>query len=186
MKNETFSDILIRLGPTILGVKPAELLNIRINGDLDKCKKCINNYPQINYLQIKKLEKVPRMQVLFFHKNTLEKTLTEKVNKDFLIGLGYPRIFTRESYLNILKERLNSEQFPHEIGVFLGYPLKDVLGYMGKYPWKLVRIKGWRYYGSEKLSRLYYEKFKKSKEDFRSFISGLDSPEDFYDFIKSD
>jgi len=47
--------------------------------------------------------------------------------------------------LHQLRERLQSGAFPHEIGIFLGYPLKDVLAFMGQIrlafscqgPWKI-------------------------------------------------
>lgn len=182
-KKNNFLEILVRLGPIIWGVKPAEILNIKLGHDLEKCKKCFKNYSKVEFIEIKKLEKYPRMQVLFYHKLLLQKTLCKKVNLDFLIKLGYPSKPKINIYINILKEKLRSKEFPHEIGVFLGYPLKDVLGFMGECPLELVAIEGWRYYGSKKLSELQYKKVRKAREDFRLFLRGLDHPEEFYNYL---
>ena len=54
-------EILIKLGPTILGVKPAEILNIKLGTVLDKCKKSMSNYPKIDFLEIKEMVKYRRM-----------------------------------------------------------------------------------------------------------------------------
>ena len=58
------------------------------------------------------------MQVFFYHKEALSKILSQKVNRDFLVNLGYPAEFNLHRYLQILKEKLLSEEFPHEIGIF--------------------------------------------------------------------
>ena len=58
---------------------------------------------------------------------------------------GYPDPANLENSLAELRSRLTGGGFPHEIGVFLGYPLKDVLGFMGwarlpftcQGPWKI-------------------------------------------------
>ena len=49
---------------------------------------------------------------------------------DFLAGEGYA-LGTADALLNQLADRLCCEgEFPHEIGVFLGYPLADVIGFI--------------------------------------------------------
>ena len=61
--------------------------------------------------------------------------------------MGYPREYNVETYLDELINRLESKEFPHEIGIFLGYPLKDVLGFMGYGKKELTEVKNWRIYG---------------------------------------
>ena len=48
-KRDEFIEILIKLGPTILGVKPAEIINIKLGTLLDKLKECMGNYPKIDF-----------------------------------------------------------------------------------------------------------------------------------------
>lgn len=49
---------------------------------------------------------------------------------EFLTEFGYSGLDAKDS-LSRLKSRLEqSDSFPHEIGVFLGYPLDDVIGFI--------------------------------------------------------
>lgn len=67
----------------------------------------------------------------------LQRQIAQKDTAAFLTALGYPPE-SAEDCLNRLSLRLWSRgDFPHEIGVFLGYPLHDVLGF--------IRNRGQRY-----------------------------------------
>ncbi|SMB96549.1 Protein of unknown function [Desulfonispora thiosulfatigenes DSM 11270] len=163
--NET--NIIFKLiGATIMGVKPAELINVKIGQGFENCKNALVNYPEINLMEIKELKREPRMQVFFYHKTVLEEVFMKKCNQNFLYNMGYNLQNSLVDNLEILRSRLQKEEFPHEVGLFLGYPLKDVLGFMGMYPLEFVGARGWRYYGSLELSQSYYNKYQKAKESF--------------------
>jgi len=168
-KDKDFQEVLIRVSPTILGVKPAEILNVKL-GSLDKCRRCFQGFDDIKFIEIRDFPRISRRQLLFYHITCLEQVLTQKAIQKFLQQLGYPFSFNMELYLDILISKLQSCIFPHEIGVFLGYPLKDVLGYMGLTSLKLVNVKGWQYYGNGKSSILQYKRFCKAREVFRCFL----------------
>ena len=60
----------------------------------------------------------------------LERELKRTQVVQFLSNYGYVDM-ELESALEHLKERTNGcLEFPHEIGVFLGYPLEDVVGFI--------------------------------------------------------
>lgn len=49
----------------------------------------------------------------------------------FLAARGYGEFITAENALDMLRARIGvNGEFPHEIGLFLGYPLHDVLGFI--------------------------------------------------------
>lgn len=58
-----------------------------------------------------------------------------------------------------LAERLKGGDFPHEIGLFLGYPVEDVIGFIEKRECKLSGA--WKVYGDEELARRTFAKYKK-------------------------
>lgn len=185
--NDLKFDILEKLGATIMGVKPAEILNVKNNESLVICKNFINEHPELGYLRIRKMQKEGRIQYIFFHKTCIEKTLNRKEKLEFLRDLGYPDKFSVKAYLNFLKVRLCSEDFPHEIGLFLGYPFKDVLGFMGKTSLRLVTVKGWRYYGNATSSLKKYNTFKSAKENFKKYLYSLSLGEKLVDWrLKND
>ena len=58
--------------------------------------------------------------------------LKAKASESFCCTYGYDTS-NLEACLERLKERIaQCEEFPHEIGMFLGYPLEDVRGFIEK------------------------------------------------------
>ena len=64
--------------------------------------------------------------------------------------------------LRRLSERIHTaESFPHEIGLFLGYPLEDVLGFI-QYGGKRSKCTGfWQVYGDVQGAQRVFERFRK-------------------------
>ncbi|MCK4258625.1 MAG: DUF3793 family protein [Halanaerobiales bacterium] len=175
--NQYLFRLIDLIGATLVGVKPAELINIPINkhgvksSDWEECRFCLLRHKEI---KVKKINKENRKQVLIYHSASLDQTLSKPINLKILRRVGYPSKYSLEGYVNNLLRRLNSDEFPHEIGIFLGYPTKDVIGFMGHPSLKLVKTKGWQYYGNEKISKKRYESFlharRKVLESIYSFI----------------
>ncbi|NLT95334.1 MAG: DUF3793 family protein [Clostridia bacterium] len=172
LADREFQELLVKLSPTIIGVKPAELINIKF-GALEKCRRYFGPFTDFKYMEIRDFTRLGRKQLFFYHRQCLMEVLNNEENKKFLIKLGYPSAFDINHYLAILAKKLQSNSFPHEIGIFLGYPLKDVLGYMGLSSQKVIKVKGWRYYGDESLSLLQYNKFLKARDVFKVFLDNL-------------
>lgn len=83
---------------------------------------------------------------------SLEGLLAERKVRNFLHKAGYDEFNDYGDALEELKRRLEKTNFPHEIGLFLGYPLKDVAGFLG---WANLPISGqsaWRIYGDPQKS----------------------------------
>ena len=84
-------------------------------------------------------------------------------------------VYTSRLFLTDLKyiliDKLNSKDFPHEIGIFLGYPLKDVVGFMGYGNYKFYKTKYWKIYGDPEISDIVYNNFLKDRKAMRHIIS---------------
>lgn len=165
---------LERIGATILGVKPAELLNIPLDQGKDEnsfwrqCKLCLVQYPEVRFRFIKKQKN--RHLVLFYHRAALDQHLQKKGHLRLLRSFGYPEDYTLDCYLEHLANKFLENDLPHEVGIFLGYPLKDVLGYIGHPSLKLSKIKGWNYYGDVSLSEIKYENYRSARNEVRKMI----------------
>ena len=105
----------------------------------------------------------------------------EKLNADlkrrgvpeFLQQYGYKE-FTAEYGIEVLKSKFaKSEVFPHEIGLFLGYPLDDVIGFIEN-AGKNSKCSGcWKVYCNECETMKLFSQFKKCKDVYlRLFLQG--------------
>ena len=85
----------------------------------------------------------------------------------------YKHINNFEEYMKELVLRLESEEFPHEIGIFLGYPLKDVLGFMGYGNKEFVEVCSWRIYGDKEISQKVYNRFVRDKIKMHELVEKM-------------
>ena len=91
---------------------------------------------------------------------------------------GYPVLANRPlnlvALLSHLKKRLSqSEGFPHEIGLFLGYPLEDVIGFC-RHKGEGCKLCGyWKVYGDVESARKSFALFDRCRELlFSHLLSG--------------
>ena len=172
--------ILEMIGPVILGSKPAEIINVPGSREEKEVKlsqiiSFFNNCSRITYIIITTHDGGKR--VLFVNEKSMEKVLSNKRCINFLKFVGYPSDFELDTYIRELVYRLKLQEFPHEIGIFLGYPLKDVLGFMGYGRNELVEIKNWRIYGDKEVSYQVYNSFIKDKAIMKEMIAKLSMSE---------
>ena len=87
--------------------------------------------------------------VYIYRTDELEKELRDDRIRRLLRSCGYAR-FDVSGALETLKSRLNdADTFPHEIGVFLGYPLEDVLGFIENGGRNCLACGCWKVYANE-------------------------------------
>lgn len=122
-------------GPALAGIKTANLVSCfrrdypRLNEELEDLNQKLNNkdiyFTILCACSERTLIMVYRKQKLWSH---LQNRDTVLLLKEF----GYP-MDSFEKMLECLRQRVTSnKEFPHEIGVFLGYPLHDVKGFIEK------------------------------------------------------
>jgi hypothetical protein len=86
--------------------------------------------------------------------------------------LNYSVGISPSDFLQQVKERWEySQEIPHEIGLALGYPIKDVLGYMGLLPLECMGLCGWRIYGDPKPSLNQCMKYNKARQSALIFMA---------------
>ena len=100
--------------------------------------------------------------VYFFKNNRLEKKLSQIKIKEFLNSYGYISCVSTGDYLNLLSQRFR-ETCPDEIGMFLGYPLKDVMDFKDRDK-KACKCTGyWKCFNNEKSSLEAFKRFDEVK-----------------------
>jgi hypothetical protein len=169
-KEYLFGVILYSVAPTLAGHKSASIITLsRNNRNLyllwEKYKKSVLLAAcGVDFFEVKNDSNTAT--ILFYNKKRLEEVIYEEKNMSFLTKYGYSSSANLQENLKTLKSRFQ-EKFPHEIGIFLGFPLEDVICFM-KYPYKRCIFCGyWKVYKDPETAR---EKFLRYDEDKNSAI----------------
>jgi len=177
---EYFAEWLVSsLAPTIVGSKPSTILTLadcRYQPLLSMWRNTGNAVLEGTIIQFKILHSSEDKEtVLFFRSDTLEQCIWANEHKLFLEKLGYPVNSGLEGCLELLKQRF---QFccPHEIGVLLGIPLKDVLGFMGLTDSSITCRGEWCIYGHPDDSLALMRRYAQDRESVCSLMGQGLSP----------
>ena len=108
-----------------------------------------------------------------YRPDELERALRDKEIRCFLTTCGYSR-FDAAGALQTLRTHLkDTEAFPHEIGVFLGYPLADVLGFIENCGRNCLACGCWKVYSDLCFALQSFRRFEKCKTVYqRLFAQG--------------
>lgn len=147
--------------PTFAGIKPSSLFSYPRSRAAAKeiayynalfCQRDI--YFEILY------ERGERILILVYRKKLLKDSLQTMEISRLLCSYGYPAKAKLSQYLQILKERLrNAENFPHEIGAFLGYRAEDIVGFI-QHKGQDCKLNGyWKVYGDAQRAREQFARY---------------------------
>lgn len=106
-----------------------------------------------------------RSLLLVYNRQSLQSLLQEKGYRAYLTAAGYTADNTMEDDLCTLEKRLREEAgFPHEIGVFLGYPLEDILGFVLNKGSNCKYSGYWKVYGNVTEARRIFASYEKCRD----------------------
>ena len=111
--------------------------------------------------------------IYIYRSRDLEEALKCDGVRRLLEACGYSS-FDVNGALRTLRVRLrDTDAFPHEIGVFLGYPLEDVLGFIENSGRNCLSCGCWKVYSNECAALQAFARFEKCKAVYqRLFASG--------------
>lgn len=103
----------------------------------------------------------------------LFRDLSDNAAGEILSGCGYCE-GSPAKCLSCLAKRIQSNgDFPHEIGLFLGYPPEDVRGFIEHRDCDLKCVGCWKVYGDEAKAQKTFRLFRKCSELYRQrYIDG--------------
>ena len=96
----------------------------------------------------------------------------------FLRKAGYTDPANPQTSLKELQSRIAAAGFPHEIGVFLGYPLKDVAGFMGWAALPFTCQGPWKIYGDPRGSLDLADTFRRCRHRMARRLARCATPLD--------
>ncbi len=157
--------IILQCAPTIAGLKTSNLLIVSKEQE-DSVRYVLRHSRLLGYRLV-----YDRYRVVFlvFNKEMLINYLSCYEVKQFLLDYGYNTKSFGES-LRQFKDRYlayikNRKEFPHEMGVFLGYPLCDVKGFIDNNGDDFVYSGYWKVYDNVDEARKLFARFDKVKDE---------------------
>lgn len=157
-------DVLIRHGaPTLAGLKTGSLFTCPYEDRaslLDSIRR-LNKRLGAKGLRVVPLRFSDKKALIYLYRpRKLEADLADSTAASLLEQQGYAAGGCR--CLGHLARRVRSQaEFPHEIGLFLGYPPEDVLGFMENRACGCKCVGCWKVYGDEAAARKKFDQYKK-------------------------
>jgi hypothetical protein len=158
--------IINHCGPVLMGLKPGALFVLKS----ENAYVCLGGLlpARLSLMILRRSD--TGLLVFVFAREKLARTIANKSIKTVLSGMGYPDEAPVFVFLDYLKKQFESRDFPHEIGLFLGYPVDDVLGFV-KHKGKNYKLCGyWKVYGNVERAKLCFRRYDKCRECLKAML----------------
>lgn len=158
--------IAYHCAPALAKIKPSNIAACQkaqfpnLHRELDELNSQLNKSDI--YIEIL-CECEKRALIIAYRKSVLECHLRSHKNRAFLSLYGYPENAALGEYLAFLKKRLSHNSFPHEIGVFLGYPLHDIYCFINHRNEGCLLVGEWKVYQNAEAAKKLFGRFKSCK-----------------------
>lgn len=170
----SFDETILRCSaPSLCGIKPSCLFSIDgtfFSGNREALIALRNSFciKQRFFVPIKKEEN--RFLFFVYDRLLLEELCAKKENIEYLRTKNYP---VQSGFKAILAEFIyrlaHQKHFPHEAGLFLGYPLEDVIGFELNCAKNFLYSGLWKVYGNTQKSLSLMNDYKDCTQKCISF-----------------
>lgn len=162
----SFEAVLVeQCAPTLAGMKPASLFRYQ-SADKRQPRQAAVRWARelapygITVRILKCCQQTGACLIYLYRDGWLRSILTEPSNRAFLTRQGYQMEEDCRGLLLQLSRRLCLEgSFPHEIGLFLGYPLEDVVGFIKNRGRNYTCSGCWKAYGDPEAARKRFDQY---------------------------
>ncbi len=148
--------------PTLAGIKTGSLFTCAYESreSMDADVSEFNRRLKDKGIEIVILKYERRALIYIYRRTQLSKDLTHPKARQILVERGYDT-GNLDSCIRQLKKRFSGYvEFPHEVGLFLGYPPEDVEGFI-RFNGKNCKCFGcWKVYGNTEAAHQCFERFK--------------------------
>lgn len=109
-----------------------------------------------------------RVLIYLYRPSSLKRDLTDDLAITLLKKEGYTECDPTSCIIKLISKLRKHSDFPHEIGLFLGYPPEDVHGFVENKAGGYKYSGYWKVYGDEQAARRTFEKYRKCTEAYCS------------------
>lgn len=171
----SFEEQLVRsCSPTLAGLKTGNLFRYRCRRETRREVGGWRRRLSEKGIQIRVMRFDDDYVLVYVYRvEMLERDLGDPGISAFLRDSGYDTD-DAEGCVEMLRKRMVSEDFPHEVGLFLGYPLNDVLGFINNCGRDCRFCGCWKVYDNEHQTREQFVRFKECSRTFMErYSSGI-------------
>ena len=137
----------------------------------------------IKYIELR--ECANALIILVYDEKQLSNYIFKEENRTFLKKLGYSYGNDIDAYVEKLKKRYDEFNCPHELGIFLGYPLNDVKDFMECSSKKCLACGYWRVYNDYNAAKEVFNIYDMIKEKTVNYILKGDSSYNVFCSLKN-
>lgn len=172
--------------PTLAGLKTGNMFTCRYESrtDMNNALRLWNKTLSGKGIRLLPLRYNGKTALLYIYRpSKLERDLRDTTAREILNRQGYDDLEPEHCVVRLIKRMGEYGDFPHEIGLFLGYPPEDVSGFMENNAGGCKYAGLWKVYGDadaakktfakfEKCTRVYSEQYAKGKRVERLTVAG--------------
>lgn len=161
----TFESVLIRqCAPTLAGLKPGSIFCVKFL-DSESVQQKVQQWdkklsPRGLSAQVL-LKRPDSMLIYIYRKKHLEQILFQRDYQQFLRESGYSNANLDGLLAQLILRLRTRPEFPHEIGVFLGYPLEDVIGFIENHGQNFTCCGFWKSYSDPAEIQACFDRYRR-------------------------
>lgn len=163
MSEET---IIRNCSPTLAGIKTANLFSYRFESE----RELTYSLRKFNKILVKKGMRVVPLKIrggsaliYAYRPSGLRRDLNSVDSRELLKSLGYSPEDPERCIVQLRRRLSDCSEFPHEIGLFLGYPAEDVRGFIDNKAKAYKCVGEWKVYGDVERAEKTFKKYKKCR-----------------------
>ncbi len=161
-------DLVIRhCSPTLAGIKTGSLFscNCPCRKTLTKALSVLNRKLVPRGIRILPLNVCKGRALIYVYRpHALQSDLTDPRARDLLLHYGYQPENPNACVIRLICRLQSTEEFPHEIGLFLSYPPEDVLGFIRNKASNHKCLGCWKVYGDVQAAKRIFERYHRCRK----------------------
>lgn len=161
-------ELIVRhCSPTLAGLKTANMFSCPYEDQETMLKEIrkINRCLEMKGLRLIPLKLLKNRMLLYLYRpERLKEDLSNESAIQILKERGYQNNHFPCCIVKLIQKMQQQEEFPHEVGLFLGYPPEDVQGFIDNKACKCKCSGCWKVYGDEVQAKKTFETYKKCTE----------------------
>ena len=164
--------IVEQCAPTLAGIKPASLF--RVSGkDLAALRQTAGEWDRLlsplglRVLVLKECPQTNAGMIYLYRESWLKRILEDRQHRRFLRSLGYTLRSLEDVFSQLSWRFCLEREYPHEIGVFLGYPFADVIGFIENRGRNFTCCGYWKSYGDPEAAEQCFARYRSCTAQYK-------------------